>query len=315
MRGVRSGMFNTFRTMKTKGYIRSAGRILMGASTAMLSGCLMTGTADGCAYTHSIYITVDRESSGSGETIDNVTVYLFGSDRTFIESLEVRPDEVTGHLPIPISYDPNDIPWAVVWGNLGDGEQVLPPTSGDTMNDAYVAMRVLSGGNAEIPDNLLFGIKRLEGRADEEVLISPKTGRIMITVQGLTQLADSYWIAVETPYDRYDYTGTPLPGAATLNLAGVFNGQSLVFPQAWPMFHFPSPAVAGESLRLKLYRLGNVSITPQLLADVDADENGVPFTIQREQTTHVLIVLGGTGGIRVLVQVTGWDEIVQWDDW
>lgn len=260
-----------------------------------------------CEQTSSLYIVVNAEDK---EPVNGATIYLFNNDGRFLTSKQVSAEDIAGKVPVNISYKKGDKPWAVVWGNLGDSEQILPPTTVTTLESLFIIMKKDAKGYAIPMDHLFFGSKRLSGAPVEEVEIARKTGRIAITVKGLPQgIAEQYYFTMETAYGDYNFAGTPLADKMTLKLPGIYSGNDFVTPEAYHSVDFPS----GIGAIVKLYKIDAAGDI--LLATADKDTNGHPIVLPAGQTTNVLIQLKDTGELIVTVVITGPDEIYQWNEW
>lgn len=287
--------------------------LICGAAFLSLAGCVRDNTDD-CYYDSRLYIVVESQSGDYGGDVTGASFYLFDDGRSLLSSQWVTGEDIAGNVAIPVSYNRNHLPWAVAWGNYGDGQAPVPP--GETMDNMYISMERGDDGYTLPADNLFYGMKRLSGLDVETVAITPKTGMIAITAVGFAQddTSQEYYFTVDTPYDRYDYAGTPLSGTATLKLDAAFQGTVLRTPQGYRLFHFPEAGGGGESATVSLYMVGgSPDGSDLLLASADRDENGVPITILRERTTNVLLDI--SAGLEIRVVVTGWDVIYQWDEW
>lgn len=273
-----------------------------------ISCCIKEDIAE-CEQTTSLYIVVSAEG---GETVNGATLFLFNDNGTYLTSKQVSAKDIAESVPIIVSYNKRHAPLAVVWGNLGDAEQVLPPTSGASLESLFIIMKKNAAGNAIPMDHLFFATKQLSGVPVEVIEIVQKTGRIAITVKGLPEggRAEQYYFTVETAYGDYNFAGTPLADKMTLKLPGIFAGNDLVTPEAYHSVDFSS----GIGAIVNLYRddgTGNI----QLLASADKDVNNRPIFLPAGKTTNVLIKLLEMGDIEVSVVITGPDEIYQWNEW
>lgn len=312
-----------FRMMKKRFRKRAAVQVsilvlagLCGTMLPLQTSCIKEDMAN-CKCKALLYIVADREGADKADDPDGATVFLFNSDRTYSSFIQVSAEDMAEGKAVPVSYSCDNLLWVSVWGNLGDSEEVSPLILGTGMGDMYVAMIKDSEGYAVAMDYLFFGAKQLSGEAEDHVVISPKTGRIAITVKGLQDYdPDRYFFTVNTPYSRYDFAGNPLPAQATLRFSGVFRGSDLVTAEPYHLVHFPSLGADGGYLVVELYRRNSESDEPQLLATASKDIHNQPIAILRGKTTNVLIAIASQGGVEVSVRITDWDEVInQWDEW
>lgn len=281
-----------------------------------LASCIKEDRSN-CPYESLLYIVVDTEGWDAVDVVDGATLYLFDDDLTLLSSVYVSGEDIAAEVPIAVSYRAGHLPYAVVWGNLGDRETVSTPAVGDRIDNLLVSMAHGTDNYELDSDKLFYGAKKLQGERTEYITITPKTGRIAITVEGLTpdDTPDAYYFTVEDPYGRYGFTGDPIRSAASLRLPGVFTGSDLITPQPYHLFHFPDPASDTDLLTVNLY--DNVSTaTPILLASVTHDDDGNPILIYRGRTTNVLITVDPRGSISISVITTGWfqthDQRIGW---
>lgn len=267
-----------------------------------------------CDPTTLLYIVVEVVD-GEIPALEGATLFLFNSDRTYRTSISVSAEDIAGNVPISIPDDKRNLPWAVVWGNLDDREQVSVPVQESTIESMFVSMKKDADGYAIPSSDLFFGIKQLSGTDVEYIISSPKPGRIFITVKGLTEIQDAeqYYFTVESPYGGYDFAGLPISSGKTeWKLLGIFEGNDLVTSEAHNMVHFPS---ATESVAtVNLYK-NAITTSDQLLASIDKDINGKPIVLPSGLTTNVLIDFAGNGELKVSVVITDWGEIHQWSEW
>lgn len=261
-----------------------------------------------CDQKTSLYIRIE-----GGETVNGATVFLFNNDGTYLTSMQVSAEDIAENVPVVISYNKTHIPRAVVWGNLGDAEQILLPTTGTTMESLFILMKKDATGYAIPMDRLFFGAKQLSGAAVEVIEITRKTGQIAVTAKGLPPVgrsAGQYYFTMETAYGDYNFAGTPLADKIILKMPGMFSGNDLVTPEAYHAVDFPS----GTGAIVNLYKddgTGNI----QLMASADKDVNNQPIRLPAGRTTNVLIELTEAGEIAVSIIITGPDEIYQWNVW
>lgn len=287
--------------------IWSFAAVVCGMSLSLPTGCCCIEGDNECDRKTSLYITVE-----GGEAVNGATVFFFNNDGTYLTSMYVSAEDIAGNVPVVVSYNTRNVPRAVVWGNLGDAELLMPPTGGTSMESLFITMKKDAAGYAIPMDNLFFRAKQLSGVAVEVIEIVRKTGQIAVTVKGLPQdgNAKQYYFTMETAYGDYNFIGSPLADKMILKLPGMFTGNDLVTPEAYHAVDFSS----GIGAIVNLYRddgTGNV----QLLASADKDVNNQPIFLLAGQTTNVLIELMGTGEITVSVIITGPDEIYQWNEW
>lgn len=274
------------------------------------TGCLYEDR-DECDLKSILYVVVETGSEDYGDVSDGATLFLFNSDRTYLSSVEVSAEDIANNVAVPVEYGRDNLPWAVVWGNLGDSERISPQTVGAVMESMLVSMQEGGDGYAAVPDNLFYGMKQLAGNAEEYVAITPKTGRIAISVRGLPgDAAGDYYFTVATPYGSYDFAGTPLPGGATINVP-----YSPAVTAVHNMFHFPPAGTEGESLAVSFYMRNTETGEGLLLATAGGSASGQPIMIYRERTTNVLIDLTNAGSTDIAVVITDWDDIYQWGVW
>lgn len=291
-------------------------RSLIAACIAMVLlpiGCV-NEDRDDCEYESLIYIVVETENTDFVTQLDGATLYLFDSNGAFLRTIPVSGADIAGNVPIPITYDRDDIPWVVVWGNLSTGEHIIMPTSLQTMENIYVSMVSGADGYTLPADNLFYGMKRLSGESVERVVVTPKTGTIAITVMGLADVSSSYYFTIHSSYDHYDCFGTPIAGDVLMYIPGIFEGTTLVSAQPCHLFHFPPSTTEEETLIVNVYRINSGTGEIQLLTTVNVDMDGNPIRIEREKTTNVLIYFI-MGDLRVTVEVTEWGRIHQWEHW
>lgn len=291
---------------------------LCGASVLLASAGCVRENMDDCYYESLLYITVETESADFTGTLNGATVYLFDKNGAFYDSIEVDAADLAANKPVRVSYNRKNPPSVVVWANAGGATLISGPTAGATVDDLFVSMIESAADGYGIPaDRLFFGGKQLTGTAEEQIVITPKTGRISVTARGIPagDPADQYYFTVASPYGKYDFSGEPQHGQITLNLPAVWQGMDLVTLKAYHLFHFRSPPPQSESLTVRLYRISAGATDAELLAEATTDIDGQPIVIQRERTTNVLINFAAGGWIDILVAVSGWEEIFQWDVW
>lgn len=280
------------------------------------SGCIRDNMDDCYCESH-LYIIVETESVDFAGTIDRATVYLFDKNGAWYSSIVVDATDIAEGRPVPVTYNRTNPPWVAVWANAGDATLISQPSAGAAAQSLFVSMIASSDGYGVPADRLFFGGKRLTGAVEEIIAITPKTGRISVTARGLPagDPADRYYFTAVSPYDSYDFSGEPLRGPITVNLPAVLQGNDPVTDQAYHLFHFPAPPPDGESLTIRLYRVGAAATDAELLAEAGEDIDGQPIVIQRERTTNVLMNVESGGQIDIYVVVGGWEEIHQWDVW
>lgn len=308
--------------MRLKDHIRLR-YFLAGVSliTPLFTGCIREDRS-ACATETDLYIKVQPAEfyGGSSAPVEEATVYLFDHNKRFISQIGVSRQQIESNIPVRISVSPSDNPWAVVWGNIKENEQVSGLGPSAQMDEVLVMLKKDSEGYDIAPDNLFYGIKKLSGSGTEEVTISLKVGRVELTVKGLPQdaRAEDYYFTVDAAYGGYDFEGSPLAHATEMKIQGVFNANhDLTTQQPFNMVHYPTGdtnrggETAGAVINLWKVNGGN----PELLASAIEDSSGRPIKPEAGKKTNVLIYFRDDGSMEVSVVITGWDEIYQWNEW
>lgn len=276
--------------------------------------CNVKEDSSDCEQKTLLYIVVEAVD-GEMPLMEGATVFLFNKDRTYRTSIPVSAEDIARSVPISIPYDKKDLPWAVVWANLDEREQVSVPVKESIIESMFVNMQKDADGYAIPMGDLFFKIQQLSGRSVEYITISLKPGRIFVTVKGLTDIQDAqqYYFTVDSPYGGYDFAGSPVwSGKTEMKLPGILKENDLVTPQAYDMVHFPS--ATDSKATVNLFKK-TITKTDQLLASADKDMNGKPIVLLAGKTTNVLIDITGNGELKVSVVITDSGEIHQWDEW
>lgn len=277
------------------------------------------------SITTNLYITVQEK----GEVPENVTqvdraiLYLFDRNGAYDRQIGLSEVEISGQLPVSVSYEPDNIPYAIVWGNIKERTVVSDFAPGTSMEQIILSLEQESDGYSQQPDDLFFGMKRLNGTEKEEVIILPKTGRINITVKGLpdNKQGESYYFSANSQYSSYNLMGTPVYGSSNMRLMASFNKQhDLVTPQSYNLIHYPLSAAKlavndNEALRLELYKKIPGESEDNLLISANKDQAGNYLIPQPGKTMNVLIYFTQNGNAEVTVMITAWDEVYQWTEW
>lgn len=304
-----------FRVQIRLRYFRAGIILSLLPTVLLLTGCIRDERGD-CARTTVIYITVAAGIEGGSPPVGGATVYLFDPDKLYVTQVAVSREQIEAHTPIavPVSGRGNR---AVVWGNTGGSEVLTGVEHGIPMSDMTVALRRDAEGYAMQPGDLYYGIVELTGEDGQTVVISPKTARVGLTVKGLPgdARAEDYYFTMETYYDAYDFAGAPLAGNAEMKFTGVFDSRhDLVTPQPQRAVHYPQQAARNGATQQ--YAVVNLwKKDGELLASANKDINGMPLRPQAGKTTNILLDFTQTGGLRVAVVITDWDEIWQWEEW
>lgn len=274
--------------------------------------------------TTNIYITVQTATKIPDiAQVDKAILYLFDRNGAYERQIGLSEVEISGQSPVPLSYEPDNIPYAIVWGNIKDRTVVPDFAPGTSMEEVILSLKQESDGYSKQPDNLFFGMKRLSGAEKEEVIISPKTARINITVKGLpgSEEEESYYFSAESQYSSYNLMGTPLYGSSSIKLMASFNKQhNLVTPECYNLIHYPLSATQlaednKEALNLKLYKKTPGESEDNLLISANKDKEGNYLIPQPGKTTNVLIYFTQDGNAQVTIMITAWGEVYQWTEW
>ena len=286
----------------------------------MFAGCVGENLND-CALETEVFITVlPDEYRGKFTPAEGATVFLFDQHRRFLTQVAVSKEQIEYRLPVRLPLPPSARPWAAVWGNLGDREQILNLAEGASPEEVIVRVRRDAEGNRMSPDDLFYSMKQLSGVPSEEIVISPKTARINIRVKGLPAQADAndYYFTTQTHYDGYDFAGTPQAGTTGSKFPGILDEKhDLITPRPYNLIHYPAEGTMqgkGEQAVVGLWKKSG-SGAGNLLASVTHDTNGRPLAPQAGKTTNILIHFRSTGEISIELVITGWNEVYQWDEW
>ena len=286
----------------------------------LLTGCIREDRS-ACATETDLYIKVQpAEFYGGSSPVEEATVYLFDRNKRFISQVGVSREQIDNNVPVRISISPSDSPWAVVWGNIKEKEQVSGLGLYTQMDEVLVMVEKDAEGYDMSPDNLFYGIKQISGSKTQEVIIAVKVGRVELTVKGLPRdaTAEEYYFTVDAGYGGYDFEGSPRARATEMKIQGVFNvNHDLLTQQPFNMVHYPKgdTDLNGDNTGVVVNLWKVDSGNPTLLASVDKDASGKPIKPEAGKKTNVLIYFHGDGSIGVAVVITGWDEIYQWNEW
>lgn len=294
--------------------------IILAAS--LFAGCIREDRSD-CIRETAIHITVQPEEIGGKLTpVEGATVYLFDRNRRYTGQVSVSREEIENHTPVIIPVPPFCGDWVVIWGNVTDREILRDLTEGASMEDVILDLRKDNEGYAKYPDKLFYGISQLSGNSTEEVLISPKTARVNITVKGLPTEAgaNDYYFTLDSHYDGYNFTGEPHQEKVRIKLEGEFNDEhDLATTGSYDIIHYPPVNTGGYGKTEQHSVIGLWKASPKdndvLLASADRDTTGRFIIPQAGKTMNILIYFKGNGEIEIVVVITKWNEVYQWNEW
>lgn len=288
--------------------VMSAGVLLMAA------GCIRTDYSE-CARETLLYVVQQQEGDNP---VSGAVVYLFDGGAGYSSSAAVSGPAIAAGEPVDVSYGAAARPKAVVWANMSGGEDIPQLAGGMTPDQAYVKMKKDIYGYRLPLDNLFYGAEQLSGKAREEIVITPKTGRMAVTAKGLPYNNGSgigYYATVESEYGGYDFNGTPLREKASVKLSGTFNaGGEWATPRAGNIVHYPQKLRSAETAEVRLWEISGGS-EDRLIASADRDTDGALIVPRAGETINVLFDMRYPGGLEVRVVITGWNEVHQWSEW
>lgn len=295
------------------GCLLSAG-LLLGAS--LTTGCIKEGLPPCPVKGVDLFVALgQQEGSAPYGPVDEATLYLFDRDGRYAAHVPVPQTAIGGAEPVHLDIDPAQVPWVVVWGNVKDRETISALDGSTTLEKSLIGLRSDVQGYEMIPDDLFYGIRRLSGETRDEVMLAPKTGRMHITVKGLSSVEEP-WFTVESRFGGYFFTGRPQAKETLTRLpASYTESGDLATPGVCNMIHYPDAEDRTDAFSSAVKLWKTTPAGDELLAAVDRDASGSPIRPAAGRTTNILIRFTENGRIDVQVVLTDWAELYQWDEW
>lgn len=160
--------------------------------------------------------------------------------------------------------------------------------------------------------NLYYGIKHLNNDPSQDLWLTPRFGRVHITVKGIKQIKDVWknlYFTISTAYKGCDFYGKPLKGVARVKSKGIISGNGLdfVMPQPLNFSLYPYRYALNEIIRISVHSVSESYPIMKIISDIN--EELIKF--HAGQTTNVLIDLNTETPV-VNIRLTDGDKIEQW---
>lgn len=290
--------------------------------TTAIGGCIRE-KSDNCLAETIVYVSVKDSSaqllssSGGGEIIDNIKIYIYGADLKLGKIVNFSRYDLENRTPVQISFPAGDYPKVIVWGNLNGAQEIVEADLGKPISSGLIKM--LNQDNYSVPpDHLYYGSKELTDENIQEVVISSWVGRMNITVRGIEELRNNpndYYFKIESIYNGYDFNGNPIAGEVSIKSKAevvVKEGEELLAHEPINMIAYPSED-RKHTITVSVYK---TSITgDQLLGTAVTDVEGHKIATHPGMNTNVLIDFNQQTGMDVHIKVTPWEYIYQWTLW
>jgi len=283
----------------------------------LLSGCIGEDMSS-CPRENLLYVTVaEADWLSEDYYVDGAIIYVFDKNEKYLYKKEISAEEIINKTPISLTYRPDEQLQAIVWGNYNGKGQISPLVPGSNINELQIIQKREDWEYVSMPDALFYGKKKLSGISDE-VIIFPKTGRLVATVRGLPShnTAQEYKLTADSHYYGYNFAGTPVAHQVRMKLPCKFNEQHyLITYEPYHFIHYPITDTHNEqeSVTLNLYK--EINGKEELLVSADKDNKGLPIRPKAGETINVLITFDEDGGIDITTVITGWNEVHQWSEW
>ncbi len=236
-----------------------------------------------------------------GESVKEVTLYVFDGEKLFLDSHDIRVDET-----VTLNYPDHKSLTLVAWGNGKQGHQTMPDLQkGDHLETAFVSLiqTRTSLPVAESPDDLLHGILDINTDAEStaELPIRRRTAAVAITVRHLKEFVGSsegeFRYVVRKTTDKLGFYGKPNGSSVSYSPPAEFNDKGEFVSSIFNILP------AEEELRIDIYHQGVLKTT------VISDNKGNPLRAEVGRLLNVLIDFRGEVSVDITVSEWGKREI------
>lgn len=150
-----------------------------------------------CHFSYQLRVKIN----GTAGSVDSVSLFVFNSDKSLRESINVAVDTSKNEVQIPLNHLPDGNYTYVVWGNL-KGSQKIPDgiTESTALDEACVCLIKHENGTHLPPDDLFHGIVSAKRDAsvskEDEITISRCVSGVKIKAYNL----QGYYKATDTDF-------------------------------------------------------------------------------------------------------------------
>lgn len=285
-----------------------------------LSGACIREDLPECITVYELYVRVASAANYAAEAlpemeVDTATAFIFDDRGILYDVVGLGSEALRNEMPVKVAYRGAGRPGAVVWGNLENCE-VTPPLIGETsIGDIMVKIPPGEGG-AAATDNLYYAASQLTMAGRQDITIIPAMGRLTITARGLErEPGEQYFFSVETRIEGYDFYRASLPGDRILKVGAARAGarDDLTIGDPLPLFVYPENNAGLEPIKVSLYRVTNGQQV--LVGQTEIDDTFLDIIPQAGHRVNVLMNFGLANDFSVVVRITDWDEVEQWEEW
>ncbi|NDV94832.1 hypothetical protein D0T84_07855 [Dysgonomonas sp. 521] len=287
----------------------------------LITGCVKDDNSDCRKSCQMVIQVLDGYNNDITETdvVDDVVLYLFGSESKYMDSIPIPTQSVRSRTPITINYPEHSHITAVVWCNTeGDNTIVDDVKEGDSLTtplDINLNMEGTSGQNEiySSPEDLFHGYKRIDmedggGSFTTELKVKRKISSIIVIAKHLKDWAgggsdDEYYILVHGTRKIYSLVDGKLGEDDAIHRPDVsFDDNDYLVSSLFNTF----PSGPDQRVEVEIFKGDNRIYRASL------DQNGNPFVAEEGRTLQVEIDFSGS--ISVNVSVNPWHVINQYSE-
>lgn len=266
--------------------------------------------------------TNGEDITATGEAGD-VVLFVFDDEGNFVSRQLVPSHDIVAGNTIPVSLQSNQANRYVAWSNITDTTRMFDFEAARNLAQNKMQPLTDADGFAKIEKDIFYGKKRVSGQEITnntlvELPIRRALAQIHVSVVGLppSENPANYSIVIgnddQTALDFENQVQRS--GNIRYKQEAVWLAEKKMMGTGTAFSTLPSPQ--GASKTVLLYKNG------ELIASATQDIEGKSIAPKAEQRVNVLIDLNrecncpdDTGVLEIRIEVSDWNQVVEWKEW